>query len=79
KPEIEAAVLISRSADGEMNAIAAEKLGIRTIRGSGDHRGQFARKGGVGAFFEMLETLKAGTTVAVTADVPKIARKAGLG
>jgi lysophospholipid acyltransferase (LPLAT)-like uncharacterized protein len=79
KPEYQAAVLISRSADGEMNAIAAEKLGIRTIRGSGDHRGQFARKGGVGAFFEMLETLEAGTTVAVTADVPKVARKAGLG
>ncbi|QCK85470.1 DUF374 domain-containing protein [Phreatobacter aquaticus] len=79
KPEYDAAVLISRSSDGEMNAIAAEKLGIRTIRGSGDHRGQFARKGGVGAFFEMLETLEQGTTVAVTADVPKVAKKAGLG
>lgn len=79
KPEYQAAVLISRSADGEMNAIAAEKLGIRTIRGSGDHRGQFARKGGVGAFFEMRETLAAGVTVAVTADVPKVARKAGFG
>jgi lysophospholipid acyltransferase (LPLAT)-like uncharacterized protein len=79
KPQYQAAVLISRSADGEMNAIAAEKLGIRTIRGSGDHRGQFARKGGVGAFFEMLETLERGVTVAVTADVPKVAKKAGLG
>lgn len=79
KPHYRAVVLISRSADGEMNAIAAEKLGIRTIRGSGDHRGQFARKGGVGAFFEMAEALQNGETVALTADVPKIARRAGLG
>ncbi|WP_439572216.1 lysophospholipid acyltransferase family protein [Phreatobacter sp.] len=79
RPHYRAAVLISRSADGEMNAIAAEKLGIRTIRGSGDHRGQFARKGGVGAFFEMVEALDGGETVALTADVPKIARRAGLG
>lgn len=79
KPEYRAAVLISRSADGEMNAIAAEKLGIRTIRGSGDHKGQFARKGGVSAYFEMVEALNDGETVALTADVPKIARRAGLG
>lgn len=75
----EATVLISRSADGEMNAIAAEKLGIKAIRGSGDHKGQFARKGGVSAYFEMVKALERGVTVALTADVPKVARKAGLG
>ena len=32
-----AKVLISRHRDGEFNAIAAERLGIGTIRGSGDH------------------------------------------
>lgn len=79
RPQYRAAVLISRSADGEMNAIAAEKLGVRTIRGSGDHKGQFARKGGVSAYFQMVEALAGGETVALTADVPKIARKAGLG
>lgn len=79
RPEYRAVVLISRSADGEMNAIAAEKLGIRTIRGSGDHKGQFARKGGVSAYFQMVEALADGETVALTADVPKIARRAGLG
>ncbi len=79
RPEYDAVVLISRSADGEMNAIAAEKLGVKAIRGSGDHSGQFARKGGVGAYFQMVEALEAGTTVALTADVPKVARKAGLG
>ena len=30
-------VLISRHRDGEINAIAAEHLGIGAIRGSGDH------------------------------------------
>lgn len=79
KPHYPAVVLISRSADGEMNAIAAEKLGIGTIRGSGDHKGQFARKGGVEAYFRMIEALESGVTVALTADVPKVARRAGLG
>jgi lysophospholipid acyltransferase (LPLAT)-like uncharacterized protein len=79
RPEYRAAVLISRSADGEMNAIAAEKLGVRTIRGSGDHRGEFARKGGVSAYFKMLEALADGETMALTADVPKVAKRAGLG
>ena len=40
-------VLISRHRDGEINAIAAERLGIGTIRGSGDHGVEFQRKGGV--------------------------------
>ena len=53
-----AKVLISRHRDGEFNAIAAERLGIGTIRGSGDHGGAFHRKGGVGAFREMLQALE---------------------
>ena len=48
-----AKVLISRHRDGEFNAIAAERLGIETIRGSGDHGGAFNRKGGVGAFVDI--------------------------
>jgi lysophospholipid acyltransferase (LPLAT)-like uncharacterized protein len=74
-----AKVLISRHRDGEVNARAAEKLGIGTIRGSGAHNGEFHRKGGTVAFHEMLEALKEGYNVAMTADVPKIARVAGLG
>jgi len=72
-------VLISRHRDGEMNARAAEKLGIGTIRGSGSHHGEFHRKGGAAAFHEMLEALEEGYNVAMTADVPKISRIAGLG
>ena len=74
-----AKVLISRHRDGEFNAIAAERLGIGTIRGSGDHGGAFHRKGGVGAFREMVQALEDNWNVATTADVPKRARVAGLG
>ena len=74
-----AKVLISRHRDGEFQAIAAERLGIETIRGSGDQGGAFHRKGGVGAFKEMVRALEEGCNVASTADVPKRARAAGLG
>jgi len=74
-----AKVLISRHRDGEINARAAERLGIGTIRGSGAHNGEFHRKGGAVAFTEMLDALKEGYNVALTADVPKVARVAGLG
>ena len=74
-----AKVLISRHRDGEFNAIAAERLGIGTIRGSGDHGSAFHRKGGVGAFREMVHALAENYNVALTADVPKRSRIAGLG
>jgi lysophospholipid acyltransferase (LPLAT)-like uncharacterized protein len=72
-------VLISRHRDGEINAIVAERLGIKTIRGSGDHNRRFDRKGGVGAFKAMLAALQDGWTMALTADIPKVSRKAGPG
>ena len=74
-----AKVLISRHRDGEINAIAAERLGIGTIRGSGAHNGEFHRKGGATAFTEMLAALEQGYNIAITADVPKISRVAGMG
>ncbi|HKS20867.1 MAG TPA: lysophospholipid acyltransferase family protein [Bradyrhizobium sp.] len=79
KKEYRAKVLISKHRDGEFNAIAAERLGIGTIRGSGDHGGAFHRKGGVGAFREMVLALGDNWNIATTADVPKRARVAGLG
>jgi lysophospholipid acyltransferase (LPLAT)-like uncharacterized protein len=72
-------VLISRHYDGELNAIVAEHLGIGTIRGSGDTGGRFDLKGGVGAFKAMFDALKEGWNVALTADVPKVGRRAGEG
>ena len=74
-----AKVLISRHRDGEINARAAMRLGIGTIRGSGAHNGEFHRKGGAVAFTEMLEALNEGYNVALTADVPKVSRVAGMG
>ena len=74
-----AKVLISRHRDGELNARVAERLGIGTIRGSGSHNGEFHRKGGAVAFGEMVDALKEGFNVALTADVPKVARVAGMG
>jgi lysophospholipid acyltransferase (LPLAT)-like uncharacterized protein len=72
-------VLISRHRDGEINARAAERLGVGTIRGSGAHNREFNRKGGAVAFGEMIEALEQGYNVALTADVPKISRVAGMG
>ena len=78
-PQHRAKALISRHRDGELNASAAERLGIGTIRGSGAHNGEFHRKGGTTAFTQMLRALEEGYNVALTADVPKVARVAGLG
>jgi lysophospholipid acyltransferase (LPLAT)-like uncharacterized protein len=72
-------VLISRHRDGEINAYAAQRLGIDTVRGSGAHGHRFDLKGGVGAFKSMLDALAEGYNMALTADVPKVARVAGLG
>jgi lysophospholipid acyltransferase (LPLAT)-like uncharacterized protein len=79
RPHHRAKVLVSMHRDGEMNALTAERLGTGTIRGSGTHGTDFHRKGGVTAFHEMLRALKGGYNVAVTADVPKVSRVAGLG
>jgi hypothetical protein len=72
-------MLVSRHHDGEVNAIAAERLGVGTIRGSGNHGATFVHKGGVGAFQAMVEALADGCSIALSADVPKVARVAGLG
>ena len=79
RAEHRAKVLVSRHRDGEINAIAAEWLGVGTIRGSGHLSGGFIDKGGVSAFREMLTALTEGYNIALTADVPKITRVVGLG
>jgi lysophospholipid acyltransferase (LPLAT)-like uncharacterized protein len=79
RPQDRAKVLVSRHRDGELNAITAERLGIGTIRGSGTHGTDFSKKGGIYAFKEILAALDEGYNVALTADVPKVARVAGLG
>jgi hypothetical protein len=77
--QFRAKVLVSRHRDGEINARAARRLGIGAIRGSGAHNGDFQRKGGASAFSEMLGAIEHGYSIALTADIPKVARVAGLG
>jgi lysophospholipid acyltransferase (LPLAT)-like uncharacterized protein len=79
KAEHNVKMLVSRHRDGEVNAIAAERLGVGTIRGSGNHGGGFVHKSGVAAFQAMLDALAEGCSIALSADVPKVARVAGLG
>lgn len=79
RPHDKVAVLVSRHRDGEINAQVLRRLGTGLIRGSGDHKRRFARKGGAMALREMARALAAGTTIVMTADVPKTSRRAGLG
>ena len=79
RPNDRGKVLISRHRDAEVNAVVCDRLGIEMIRGSGDNGAEFVRKGGLGAFRQMLDALEDNYSVALTADVPKIARVAGLG
>jgi lysophospholipid acyltransferase (LPLAT)-like uncharacterized protein len=72
-------VLISRHRDGEINAVAASRLGVEPIRGSGTSGRDFLKKGGVAGFKQMLEALGRGYNVALTADIPKVSRIAGRG
>lgn len=73
--------LVSRSGDGEFNARVLERLGIEPVRGSGGSgdSDKIRKRGGVAALREMLRRLETGCSVALTADVPKIARVAGDG
>ncbi|WP_197708104.1 lysophospholipid acyltransferase family protein [Hartmannibacter diazotrophicus] len=75
------AVLMAAHADAEMNAIAIERLGLQTIRASGAQKpSEIRRKKGMVGFLQMLKALKNGTSIAMTADVPKgPAKKAGRG
>jgi lysophospholipid acyltransferase (LPLAT)-like uncharacterized protein len=79
RPQYRTKVLISRHRDGEVNAVTAQQLGLSMIRGSGNLGGDFSQKGGVPAFIAMVAALKEGYIMALTADVPKVARVAGRG
>lgn len=73
-------VMISRHGDGEINAIAAEKLGMLVVRGSGAQRAdQVKKRGGAQAMRTLLGLLEKGENVSMTADVPKTSRVAGDG
>ena len=80
RPQDRVATIISRSPDGNINTIALTRMGVRVIRASGA-RGRVLRdaraKGGAEGLRAMLRALKYGETVAFSADVPKVSRRAG--
>nr|WP_246388782.1 lysophospholipid acyltransferase family protein [Microvirga mediterraneensis] len=79
RPQDRAASLVSRSGDGEFNAVALRHLGVRAIRGSGARGRDIRKKGGAQAMRSMLRALSDGEMVVMTADIPKISRICGQG
>jgi len=74
--------MFSRSADAEINARVGEKLGLKTVRGSGGRPSSLnaADKGGARALLRLKNALKAGETTAMIADIAHgRAREAGKG
>ena len=73
------AALISRHQDGQINAVILRRFGVQAIRGSGGSAVKARRRGGAAAMLAMARALADGQTIVMTADVPKVARQAGLG
>ena len=73
--------MFSRSADAELNALVAERLGFGVVRGSGGRAdANNAGKGGARALIALKKTLDGGDNVAMIADIPHgTPREAGLG
>jgi lysophospholipid acyltransferase (LPLAT)-like uncharacterized protein len=64
------ALLISMHPDGMMMGEMARSLGYQIVEGSGASERQTHGTGGLTAFRNMLKTLKSGTTLFATADIP---------
>jgi lysophospholipid acyltransferase (LPLAT)-like uncharacterized protein len=79
KSIVRMAALISRHADAGAQAVALRYLGVAPVRGSGGRPRAQHRKGGGIALRELKRQLDAGVTIAMTADLPKRPRIAGLG
>lgn len=74
--------LFSRSADAELNARVAEKMGMEVVRGSGGRAERSARpdKGGAKALIQLKRALDDGKNVTMIADIPHgTPREAGQG
>jgi len=64
-------VMISHSRDGAFIALAAERLGIPTIRGSTGRAEDALAKGGAGAFRAAVKTIAEGGAMLLTPDGPR--------
>ena len=70
--DVQFVALFSRSADAEMNAKIAEKLGVEVVRGSGGREaGQRLEKGGARALIQLKRALDEGKSVVMIADISK--------
>ncbi|MBA8837636.1 hypothetical protein FHW03_000921 [Ochrobactrum sp. RH2CCR150] len=78
---IELVAMFSRSADAELNARVAEKLGLMTVRGSGGRSSRAKpEKGGARALLTLKNALKKGQSASIIADIPHgTPREAGEG
>jgi lysophospholipid acyltransferase (LPLAT)-like uncharacterized protein len=74
-------VMVSRSADAEINARVVEKIGFEAVRGSGGRDpARHLEKGGARALIALKKALDAGSNVAMIADIPHgTPREAGMG
>ncbi|MGH1572946.1 lysophospholipid acyltransferase family protein [Methylobacterium sp. P31] len=83
RPRDRVATIISKNPDGNINTIALERLGIRVMRASGargrTRAADLRAKGGAEGLRAMLRALKAGESVAFSADVPKVSRRCDAG
>lgn len=73
--------MFSRSADAELNAAVAQRLGFDVVRGSGGRAdADNSGKGGARALIALKKELDGGSNVAMIADIPHgTPREAGLG
>lgn len=77
---IEMVALFSRSADAELNAQVAQRLGFSVVRGSGGRNETRLEKGGARAVIQLKRALQEGLSVAMIADIPHgTPREAGMG
>ena len=76
-PEVYA--MVSRHRDAGAQAEGLRWFRIEPIRGSGARGERVREKGGARALIGLKRLIDGGATVAMTADVPKVARVAGLG
>jgi lysophospholipid acyltransferase (LPLAT)-like uncharacterized protein len=74
-----ACAMVSRHADADLQAVTLRRLNVEPVRGSGARGDRVMEKGGAKALIRLRQRLDEGATIAMTADVPKIARIAGLG
>ncbi len=79
--ECKIVALLSRSADAEINAKIIDRLGFKTVRGSGGRNaGQNTKKGGARALLGLKKAVDDGYTAVMIADISKsTARQAGNG